>query len=468
MITIKTISNGIHKTEIQPYTSAINKLITSIFYISTISNEEKIDMNNTYSYELMVNLLDGYYTPNSILIKILLNDFRIKTKNCGVKNIVIFSVSLFISCIYLVIFWKLMTNLDNDREKPINLFLTIKKNIFEELKNSSENFSNKLLNKIFGVEENEEESKEEYRAYIKPSDINIAKFKALNEFKVSNHRGTFIYYFIQLAIFYFVYNILILYKYIKTRVYFSNIDDFLNVYDYAQFCQIFLVTRIDIKKQYLYNKSIVNYNFAEEQMIYNYLQCFLNISDQIEIAIKETSKTKSFLQGPFKDKFRLYFYKNYTELIKNDMKFRPSLYNDTNLEEGFNIINYKIFNIIRFLSVKYFLDEERDINNGNISKLINNKMWVQLDNLLLYIVRPWYNNINNLLDSSFYSYANGNKIEYIVDFIIVIIIISLYYWIVWKRYEFEFIDSIKKSFDLINLIPEEIKNIIVSKLNEQN
>ena len=95
-------------------------------------------------------------------------------------------------------------------------------------------------------------------------------------------------------------------------------------------------------------------------------------------------------------------------------------------------------------------------------------MWVQLDNLLLYIVRPWYNNINNLLDSSLYSYANGNKIEYIVDFIIVIIIISLYYWIVWKRYEFEFIDSIKKSFDLINLIPEEIKNIIVSKLNEQN
>ena len=468
MITIKTISNGIHKTEMQPYTSAINKLITSIFYISTISNEEKIDMNNTYSYELMVNLLDGYYVPNENLIRILLNDFRTKTRNCGTKNIVIFSVSLFISCIYLALFWKLMTSLDNDREKPINLFLTIKKNIFEELKNSSENFSNKLLNKIFGVEENEEESKEEYRAYIKPSDINIAKFKALNEFKVSNHRGTFIYYFIQLAIFYFVYNILILYKYIKTRVYFSNIDDFLNVYDYAQFCQIFLVTRIDIKKQYLYNKSIVNYNFAEEQMIYNYLQCFLNISDQIEIAIKETSKTKSFLQGPFKDKFRLYFYKNYTELIKNDMKFRPSLYNDTNLEEGFNIINYKIFNIIRFLSVKYFLDEERDINNGNISKLINNKMWVQLDNLLLYIVRPWYNNINNLLDSSLYSYANGNKIEYIVDFIIVIIIISLYYWIVWKRYEFEFIDSIKKSFDLINLIPEEIKNIIVSKLNEQN
>ena len=31
-----------------------------------------------------------------------------------------------------------------------------------------------------------------------------------------------------------------------------------------------------------------------------------------------------------------------------------------------------------------------------------------------------------------------------------------------------YIDLIKKSFELINLRPEEIKNIIVSKLNESN
>ena len=468
MVTLKTISNGNHKQEIQPYSSALNKLITSIFYISTISNEEKIDMNNTYLYELMVNLLDGYSIPNERVVRILFEDFKTKTRNCGIKNIIIFSVSIFISCIYLIIFWKLMTSLDNDREKPINLFLTIKKNIFEELKNSSENFSNKLLNKIFGVEENEEESKEEYRTYIKPNDINIAKFKALNEFKVSNNRGNFIYYFIQLSIFYLIYNIFILFKYINTRTYYSTIDDFLKVYDSVQFCQIFLVIRIDIKKQFLYNKSIINYNYKEEQMIYNFLQCFLNISDQFEISLKEISKTKSFLKDSFKDRFRLYFYDNFTELIKNDIDARASLYSDKNSEERFNMVIYRLFDIIRFLTIKYFIDDKRDINNGNISQLINDKSWVQLDSILLFVVRPWYHNIINLLDQSFYSYVNGQQIQYIAYFIIVIIIISLYYWIVWKRYEFEFIDSIKKSFDLINLIPEEIKNIIVSKLNEQN
>ena len=49
-----------------------------------------------------------------------------------------------------------------------------------------------------------------------------------------------------------------------------------------------------------------------------------------------------------------------------------------------------------------------------------------------------------------------------------LIAVSLYFWIVWKKYEDEFIDSIEKSFDLINLIPEEIKNILVAKLNENN
>ena len=89
-----------------------------------------------------------------------------------------------------------MLKLDNDREKPINLFLTIKNSVFEDLKNSAENFSNKLLNKIFGVDEEEEESQKDFQANIKPKDINIAKFKALNDYRLNNKKGTsFLFYF---------------------------------------------------------------------------------------------------------------------------------------------------------------------------------------------------------------------------------------------------------------------------------
>ena len=73
-----------------------------------------------------------------------------------------------------------------------------------------------------------------------------------------------------------------------------------------------------------------------------------------------------------------------------------------------------------------------------------------------------------IIDKMFYDYDYGKQSTVVLIFIIMLIAGSLYFWIVWKKYEDEFIDSIEKSFDLINLIPEEIKNILVAKLNENN
>ena len=97
-ITIKTLSNGIEKDEEQPFFSAINKLTTSLFYISTINDDNNINMNNTYSYELMVNLLNGYYIAFEKIIIILVNDFKEKAKTSRIKNIIIFFICLFFSC----------------------------------------------------------------------------------------------------------------------------------------------------------------------------------------------------------------------------------------------------------------------------------------------------------------------------------------------------------------------------------
>ena len=46
------------------------------------------------------------------------------------------------------------------------------------------------------------------------------------------------------------------------------------------------------------------------------------------------------------------------------------------------------------------------------------------------------------------------------------IIVILYYSIIWKAYEEKLNILLKESADLINLIPQEIKNIIIEKLNE--
>jgi len=89
-----------------------------------------------------------------------------------------------------------------------------------------------------------------------------------------------------------------------------------------------------------------------------------------------------------------------------------------------------------------------------------------MDVMLTGLVKPLYQKLIEVMNSCYYSFIEDIKVLYITIYVIFIALLSVYYWIVWKRYEDNFLDLIKKSFDLINLIPEEIKNLIVLKLNE--
>ena len=70
------------------------------------------------------------------------------------------------------------------------------------------------------------------------------------------------------------------------------------------------------------------------------------------------------------------------------------------------------------------------------------------------------------MNSCYYTFVENIKVLYITFYAIFVALLSFYYWIIWKKYEDNFLDLIKKSFYLINLIPEEIKNLILLKLNE--
>jgi hypothetical protein len=135
-------------------------------------------MTNRDTYELMYNLINEYYINWRNVVHILLDDAQETTKKLKTPLIIIFSFYFIFSIAMIIASLKLLAKFSLDREKPINLFLTIKKGVFENLKNCAENFSNKLLNKFFGNDDKEEESQQEYQTNIKPSDINIVKFKA--------------------------------------------------------------------------------------------------------------------------------------------------------------------------------------------------------------------------------------------------------------------------------------------------
>ena len=468
-LTIKT-NNEVSKTEIQPFSSALNKLTTGIFYVSS-SDKDDFDMSNNYAYELMVNLLDSYYISFERIILIMLNNLDDRTKDIRMIFIIIFFISFFVSVVYLILFYRMMVKLDKDREKPLNLFLTIKNKIFEDLKNSSENFSNKLLNKFFRVDENEEESQQKYnKINIKPNDINIAKFKALNEYKSLNKKeNSFMSYFIQLAVFYGIINIIFFLDYINTNNFCNKIHNYIQIYNSTYFSEIYLVTRVNIIKQYFYNENITNYGFEEHMLKYNFLFSILFISQEIESTVKEISKTNSFLKDEYKSLFKEYFFSNYTELFnnKNFDDNNDDLYDSISgyFSYGFVSVNLRIFELLKYLGIKYFMDDKRTINN-TIHELINHNFWIEIHKLLLGITRRWYDKMIEFISFYYTAYTDDKLSSYIILYIVLLIVISLYYWIAWKKYEGEFIDSIQKSFDLINLIPEEIKNIIINKLNE--
>ncbi len=178
-----------------------------------------------------------------------------------------------------------------------------------------------------------------------------------------------------------------------------------------------------------------------------------------------TSTTNSFLKGKYKEQFQDFLYVDFIDLFK--MKQNTIASNDLLLSfnNGFKPISLNLFETLRFFTLRYLNDIDLQVDNG-YSPIINNKKWIDLDYILIDIIRPWYNNLLDLMDSTLENFVGSAKVVYIAVYITFMVIVVLAYCIIWKSYEEKLKILLKRSFDLINLIPEEIKYLIVCKLNE--
>ena len=100
------------------------------------------------------------------------------------------------------------------------------------MKASAENFANKLLNKYFGNEENEEESHQDYQSNVQSNDINIVKFKSPT--KSSYSCFSLFVRISQLTMFLIVVEIYFIFKYIYTLTNFSNMNNYIDVYSITE------------------------------------------------------------------------------------------------------------------------------------------------------------------------------------------------------------------------------------------
>ena len=462
-VLVYSISNG-EKIDLNlPYSVAMNRIPNSVYYISTIMDESiEINMEERNTYELIYNLLNGYYASIRSLTLILAEDAVISSKTSIIGNITFYSSFVF-TITFLIIIWHLLTMFLMERQKPINLFLTIKKQIFEDLKNASDDFSNKLLNKLFGNEDNEEQNQKDYQANIREKDINIIKFKSPHNLKKNDkHNEEQLRNFIKLILFFIIIEAYIMYKYFYAKEYIDSVKKFLDVFNITLYSYIDITTNIDISKSFFYDKTIPLFKVPHSNQdgidvgtpFYNF---FYNLSHSFDEMIIATSNTKSFLKLKYKDNFAKYVHQDFSEMIEVNTTYVPDESLLKLFQKGFKPVVFNVFERLRFFWIKAFLEEQNSIQD---------RRWCDIDFLLLYVIRPWYDKLIEIMHEESNHFLNGARVVQISLFIVVLVVFILCYFIIWKSYEENLNILLRRSFDLIKLIPEEIKYIIVSKLNE--
>ena len=471
--------NYLSQTKLKLYTIAVNtyEIIEIIFNtamtripasINELSNNpSQLVMNNRDTHELMHNLLNEYFLNWQTLIDILFKDC-LKATKYHVPVLLISLSLILVSIIILIVFIKFLMIFLIERERPINLFLTLKKKVFESLKNAAESFSNKILNKIFGNEDVEDESQQDYQTNIEPNDINIVKFKAINNtfssFK-SVHLLIEILIMFILFLLVFVISSIVLYCDFRSRM--NKINDFINLFEKLNSAEKAIIFSLDVFKSYLYNNSIPILNSKNIKPFFT--QSFIEITKRFEQLFIYSSETKSFLTDEYYDKYKNFLYRDISELLEKNFYKRNSKKYKLSFEKGIISCEYKLFENIRAMSIKYYINLQKDENkDGNIASILqeNDSNIHMINSGVQYLIRYWYNGVSELMTQALENYKEKSQMFYIIFFICLIIIDILAYSFLWRYYEQKLYLLLKRSIDLINLIPQEIKNIIIEKLNE--
>ena len=447
------------------FNSAMTRIPASINELS--NNPSLLSMNNRDTYELMNNLLNEYFINWEKLSQILFKDSLKATKYHF--PVLITSLSLIlVSIIILIFFIKFLMIFLIERERPINLFLTLKKKVFESLKNAAESFSNKILNKIFGNEDVEDESKQYYQTNIEPNDINIVKFKAINNtFSSFKSVNLLIEILIMFILFLLVFVVSLIFLYCDFRNRMNKINDFINLYEKLNSAQFSLIFSLDVFKSYLYNNSIPILNSENIEPFFT--KSFMDISEKIEQLFIYSSQTKTFLTDEYYEKYQNFLYRDISELLEKDFYERYAEKYKISFEKGIISCEFKLFENIRSMSMNYYINIKKDENRGDSIAAIleeNDSTFHMINSSVQYLIRYWYHGVIEFITKALEDYKEKSQMFYIIFFICLITIDILVYSFLWRYYEQKLYLLLKRSIDLINLIPQEIKNIIIEKLNE--
>ena len=454
---IRIFNNQEENNEILSLDLSMSRLVTNIFYVSTINeNYNKINMNDRNTFELMQNLLNDY-----LIIWHEITDFICyqiyEYNNLPKRCVTIFIVSFILLIMNFFLIYKFLNKFIEDKEKPIELFFTVKKKIFEQLKLISENLVNKLLNKNVGNELAENDNKSnEFFFKIENNDIVIKKLNThKTHHKNKPNNKEFLFYFLyMISIFIFI-NIFLTTKFLLISSSLKSLYKYSQVINTTEFSQINVVESCDFFKSYLFNSSIPILNSTDtEQIIFNRIQ---NISDVFEELILSIYVNLNYLNSNFEDFFFNNLNENITDLAQGGVENIKLL--QYKMEHGCKGVYIRYCELFRLLW-SYKLDGHQ-IN-------LNFSFFHEINNILRNIIRPWYSNLKDKLYKDYNDYVDFLRLLQIIGIIGIGLILVLFYLFFWRNLERNLFDKLHTSLELLNLLPQELKNQIVNKLNEEN
>ena len=443
-----------------PFWSGMNQIPTSIFSISKIEdNTTEINMSNRNVYDLMMNLINDYFVGWKDTTKSVI-DFIKQNSRVNFLLSFIFSISFVFCFLFIFSFYKVLSKFVNDGTRPVDLILTIKKSKFEELKIICENYMNTLMNKLLGEEVDKADDdggqmKISSSIGVSDNDIVISKFKKRNVYNhsvFSNQKFSKIYMGSVLAM--LIFQIYFIIKFIYSKNSFENISLCVDVNNVTRNSKVDIVMSYNVIKAYFINSSIPLLNNSDSEFILR--ERVKNITDALEDWTKFTFLYMKNTGKNYMNKFIDLFFKNITEINEggfNDEDFLGSM------KYGFRSF------ISRYLSL---------MKTGTLMHLDNiNKTDIMTDEELgenglkiVYVIRPWFDILNKELQKTMEDVFDKMILLCLALFISFLVGAVVIYALIWKNIEFQLEKYLINSIELINLIPERIKEDLVMKINE--
>lgn len=251
-VAIRTLSNGAPSVIFNTFSEMISRIPTTIFYVSSVNdNQYQINMDNKNAYELMMNLMNDYLLIWRESTLMLVRSIKSNT-NSDNRLLVIFAGSFFISIISIVGIQQLFNKFFDDREKPIDLLMTIKNQKFEQLKFTSQNFMNKLLNTFFGNEHNDEDEQIDHATKFSSDssdDIVMAKFRQKTKYKKSfRHSHEYYLFKINIYVFFLIFQGYMTFKFFYMENGVTILKNVIDVFNNTQYAQSDLIISCNVVK----------------------------------------------------------------------------------------------------------------------------------------------------------------------------------------------------------------------------